>query len=251
MWQSPNWPRPPDCFLCRPWPLAPLRIASRYGTRGGCVTTSTPKRRLRRSSVTSTCICERPSTSISPVRSSRRTSSVGSSSCRRRSDVPSFSSSPLRAGSTATDTTGAGSATGSTTTSRSWSSSRSPVCTSLSFATAPISPGPSSVTGWCSLPCTSSSAAKRSLPRVRVSISVRVARDVPGEDAEQAELAGERVGDGLEDEDDGAVLEVDLDLLAVGVPRVHAARRASATAGPRRSGRAARRCRSCGSRHRR
>ena len=22
MWQSPNWPRPPDCFLWRPWALA-------------------------------------------------------------------------------------------------------------------------------------------------------------------------------------------------------------------------------------
>jgi hypothetical protein len=28
MWQSPNWPRPPVCFLWRPWALAGLRIVS-------------------------------------------------------------------------------------------------------------------------------------------------------------------------------------------------------------------------------
>ena len=28
MWQSPNWPRPPDCFLWRPCALAGLRIVS-------------------------------------------------------------------------------------------------------------------------------------------------------------------------------------------------------------------------------
>ena len=34
-----------------------LRIVSRYGTRGWCSSTSTPKRRLIRSTATSTCIC--------------------------------------------------------------------------------------------------------------------------------------------------------------------------------------------------
>ena len=29
MWQSPNCPRPPDCFLWRPWALAGRRIVSR------------------------------------------------------------------------------------------------------------------------------------------------------------------------------------------------------------------------------
>ena len=28
MWQSPNWPRPPLCFLWRPWALALARIVS-------------------------------------------------------------------------------------------------------------------------------------------------------------------------------------------------------------------------------
>ena len=79
------------------------------GTRGGCVIMSTPKRRLTRSTVTSMCICERPSTSCSPVRSSRCTPSVGSSSCRRRSAWLSLSSSPFFDGSTATETTGEGS----------------------------------------------------------------------------------------------------------------------------------------------
>ena len=28
MWQSPNWPRPPDCFLWRPCAFAAARIVS-------------------------------------------------------------------------------------------------------------------------------------------------------------------------------------------------------------------------------
>src|SRR5674476_32745 len=47
--QSPNWPRPPVCFLYRCRARASLRIVSLYGTRGGCSSTSTwerPRTRL-------------------------------------------------------------------------------------------------------------------------------------------------------------------------------------------------------------
>src|ERR687886_726750 len=87
MWQSPYWPRPPVCFLYLPCARASLRIVSRYGTRGWCRSTSTPKRRRSRSTATSTWICDSPERSCSPVCGSRRRTSVGSSSCRRRIDV--------------------------------------------------------------------------------------------------------------------------------------------------------------------
>src|ERR1035437_1737399 len=35
MWQSPNWPRPPVCFLWRPWALACLRIVCLEGNGWG------------------------------------------------------------------------------------------------------------------------------------------------------------------------------------------------------------------------
>ena len=49
-------------------------MVSRYGTRGGLSSTSTPKRRFMRSTVTSTCTWLMPETIISPVWSSRCTS---------------------------------------------------------------------------------------------------------------------------------------------------------------------------------
>ena len=68
------------------------------GTRGGFRLTSTPKRSLRRSTITSTCTCESPATICSPVCGSRWRSIVGSSSWSRRSAVNTLSSSPLLRG---------------------------------------------------------------------------------------------------------------------------------------------------------
>ena len=77
--------RSASCSGRAPWRL-PL-IVSRYGTRGGFSSTSTPKRSFIRPTITSTWICVRPATICSPVCSSRWRSIVGSSSWRRRSAV--------------------------------------------------------------------------------------------------------------------------------------------------------------------
>ena len=150
-----------------------------YGTRGGCSVTSTPNRRCIRSSVTSTCICERPATIVSPVCGSRWMSSEGSSSCSRRSDVCTFSSSPLCLGSMANDTTGDGNASGSIWAGLSTSERTSPVPVSLSLATAPMAPAGSESVGVCSLPCSTSSWPMRSLAWVWLLTSVESDVSVP------------------------------------------------------------------------
>jgi hypothetical protein len=144
-----------------------LRIDSWYGTRGGCSSTSTPKRRLSRSTPTSTCIWDMPDSSCSPVCSSRRSMSVGSSSASRRSELAIFSSSPFAFGVIAKLMTGSGKPRFGSSTGCSWSSSTSPVCVSFSFATAPRSPSPISFSFVCSLPCITISAPSRSFECVR------------------------------------------------------------------------------------
>ena len=167
MWQSPNWPRPPVCFLYRPCARASRRIVSRYGTRGGWSSMSTPKRRLARSSAISTCIWLIPERISSPVCGSRRSRSVGSSSARRRIAWATFSSSPFAFGVIAKLMTGSGKPNSGSSTSTSLSASRSPVWTSLSLATAPMSPSPKSSAGWCSFPWSSSSEPIRSFDFAR------------------------------------------------------------------------------------
>ena len=90
-----------------------------------------------------------------------------------------FSSSPLIVGVIAKLITGSGKPISGTSVATSLSSSRSPVCTSFSFATAPMSPGPNSSAGMCSLPCWKSSAPIRSLACVRASTSVCSGRTEP------------------------------------------------------------------------
>ena len=58
--QSPNWPWPPVCFLCRPCASVAAVIVSRYGMRGGLRLTSTPNRRFSFATVTSMCSCPWP-----------------------------------------------------------------------------------------------------------------------------------------------------------------------------------------------
>ena len=88
----------------------------------------------------------------SPVSGSRWTSRVGSSSTRRRSAVAAFSSSPFVFGSYANAITGAGRSSGGKLGAASDEASTSPARVSRSFATAPISPGPSSSTLSISFP---------------------------------------------------------------------------------------------------
>ncbi len=95
MWQSPNWPRPPVCFLWRPCALAGRGSSPGRARAAASASTSTPKRVRSRSTITSTWTCESPATICSPVCGSRCRSIVGSSSCRRRSAVNTLSSSPL------------------------------------------------------------------------------------------------------------------------------------------------------------
>ncbi len=156
---------------------------------------------MSRSTATSTCICERPERSCSPVCGSRRMTRVGSSSLRRRRPVAIFSSSPFAFGVIAKLITGSGKSMCGGSTGTSWSTSTSPVTTSLSFATAPRSPIAERVDRLGVLPLQQEHLAEPLL-RVRARVDERrVARDGPGEDAEEADAAGERVGDRLEDED--------------------------------------------------
>ena len=82
---------------------------------------------------------------------------VGSSSWRRRSAWPIFSSSPFAFASIANAITGRGIAGSLSGHSMSFAASTSPACVSLSFATAPMSPGPNSSACSVSLPCGTSS----------------------------------------------------------------------------------------------
>ena len=69
--QSPNWPWPPVCFLCRPCASVATVIVSRYGIRGGLRFTSTPNRRFSFATVTSMCSWPCPASSSSCVCGSR------------------------------------------------------------------------------------------------------------------------------------------------------------------------------------
>ena len=144
-----------------------------------------------------------PRGSPRPVCWSRRSRRVGSSSASLRIALATFSSSPFAFGVTAKLITGSGKPKSTGSTSTSLSSSRSPVCASFSFATAPMSPGPKSLPAVCSLPCSSSSVPMRSLPFVRLLTSVESPVMVPVEHAEEVDAPSERIGDRLEDERGG------------------------------------------------
>ena len=88
-----------------------------------------------------------------------------------------LSSSPFVFGVTAKLITGSGKPSFGSSTSSSWSASRSPVCTSFSFATAPMSPAPNASARSWSLPCSSSSAPMRSFALSRAFDERRVGRD--------------------------------------------------------------------------
>ena len=92
---------------------------------------------------------------------------VGSSSWRRRSELNTFSSSPLDLGVTAKAITGAGSLICGISTAWGLDSSQSPALVSLSFATAPMSPGPKASAWPVSLPSNTISWPMRSLLSVR------------------------------------------------------------------------------------
>ena len=107
-----------------------------------CSSTSAPKRRFIRSTITSTWICVRPAMICSPVCGSRWTSSVGSSSCEaaqrgRRLVLVALG---LRLDRRTPSPAPAGRAAGSEIVA-SLSASTSPARVSLSLATAPMSPG--------------------------------------------------------------------------------------------------------------
>ena len=80
------------------------------------------------------------------------------------------------------------------------SASVSPVCVSLSLATAPMSPAWISGTWVWALPCSSRSEPTRSAESRVVLWTAESDLQRPGVDAEQADASGVRVDDGLEDE---------------------------------------------------
>ena len=200
----------------------------------------TPKRRSMRSAITSTCICERPPTRKSPVCSSRWTSRVGSSSVMRRSEAWILSSSAGLRAVTAKLMSGGGKSIGGKATAGPVVRT-SPVTTSFSLATAPMSPGPISCSGTWSLPCRVKSWPTRSLPPVRAQVAWQSAGERARDDAQQVDAAAELVGERLEAErGDRAVLgQRDRDRLArARGPRPRAAPRRPARAAPRSRGRA-------------
>ncbi len=90
-----------------------------------------------------------------------------------------LSSSPFAFGSIANAMTGAGSAIDGIEIGWSRSASQSPARVSLSFATAPMSPGPKASVWLTSLPCGTSSWPMRSLLWARVLSSCVSALTVP------------------------------------------------------------------------
>ncbi len=143
MTTCPNWPCPPVWRLKRLSILAGLRIVSRYGTRGVPVFTAALHLRFSRSTMTSTCASPMAVRIVSPVPSSRRTWTDGSSSCSRASACPSLSRSALLSGSMLTWSDGAGnSKRGSSTACALSATSVSPTVVLVSFAMAAMSPGP-------------------------------------------------------------------------------------------------------------
>ncbi len=90
---SPNWPWPPVCFLCRACWVTPPETVSRYGVVGGVAATSTPKRRLSRSSVSCKCVSLWPLSRLWWVSASWVRLSAGSSSISLASALDSLTSS--------------------------------------------------------------------------------------------------------------------------------------------------------------
>ena len=105
-----------------------LRIVSRYGTRGWCSSTSTPKRRFSRSTATSTCIWREPGEELlAGLRVAAQRRASGPPRPGGGAPWPIFSSSPFAFGVIAKLITGSGKSIGGSSTSRSASSSTSPV----------------------------------------------------------------------------------------------------------------------------
>ena len=105
---SPNWPCPPDCFLCRPRTSTPFLMVSLYGTCRRCDSASTPYLRLRRSSDTRRCISPWPHSTIWWVSLECSSLSEGSSSISLASAPVSFTSSLRSLMLMATPYTGSG-----------------------------------------------------------------------------------------------------------------------------------------------
>ena len=131
----------------------------------------------------------------SPVCWSRWTSSVGSSSSRRRIAVTAFSSSPLDFGSKANAITGAGSSSGGNVIFASLPARTSPARVSFSLATAPMSPGAELVDVLVLLALRERQLADPLLLAVGGVDDLRVRRQHPRVDPEQVEPAGVGVGE--------------------------------------------------------
>ena len=191
---------PAGLLLVAPCARDSLRIVSRYGTRGWCSSTSTPKRRCSRSTATSTCIWLIPDRSCSPVCGSRRSTKrrvlLGEAPQRGRHLL--LVALRLRGDGEAHHGLGeadrrqldgpARCRAGGRPSARP-SASRPRRCRprrTLRAARAPC-------------PAAGASAPTRSLPCVRALTSVE-SLETPLEHAEDVDPAGERVGDRLEDE---------------------------------------------------
>jgi len=151
--QSPNWPWPPVCFLCRPWTSALAVMVSRYGILGCLSRTSTPYRLFMRSTVTSTWSWPEPDTSSSLVCGSRWKVNMGSSSRSRARALLIFSSSPRLLGSTAKLMAGSGYLSWGSRAGLALSARVCPDWVAFSLATATMSPARASEMGAGVLPC--------------------------------------------------------------------------------------------------
>ena len=137
---TPNWPLPPDCFLCLPSASALERIVSRYGIRGSDSTASTLDLFFSLLHTTSMCISPRPWISTSPVSAFFSMRMVGSSSRMRFRPEMTLSSSPCFLAVTARLMHGAGNSIGAKRTGLAASHSVSPVAVYCSLPSAPMSP---------------------------------------------------------------------------------------------------------------
>ena len=147
---------------------ASQRIVSRYGTRGGCSSIVDAEAALDALDGDLDVHLARGRRAIcSPVCSSRLQRASGPPPPAAAAPSASLSSSPFVFGVTAKLITGSGKASGGSPRDLVASASTSPVATSFSFATAPMSPGPNSSTGSCSLPCSSQQLPDALLAPVR------------------------------------------------------------------------------------
>ncbi len=187
------------------------RIVSRYGTRGWCSSTSTPKRRFSRSTATSTCICESPASELLArllvAAENEGRILLGQAPERLRHLL--LLALRLRRDREAHHRLGEVEARQldvDLLVERAGRRSSS----SLSFATAPMSPSPNASAWACSLPCIVSSEPIRSFAVLAGFVSVESEVTVPSRTRKTLISPGERVGDRLEDERRG-VGAVDLD----------------------------------------